>query len=207
MRCTSCGSSCTSSSCGDRRCSCRGRRRRPHRRSAASPRRPVHVEHLLCMSIEGSALVCTGLPCRIRRPPAGTFPAGGNAARGSCSLLRVICMVLKLLVYFCCECCRKRGGTPHFCGLQNDNFWLCVSLNVDGHRTASGQMSGPTCLVGPGRVEQVEAVPFAVEAGAVHGGYFFLPFFLFSRGRVRSRRGASPSSQNKGQGFEPNHLF
>ena len=41
------------------------------------------------------------------------------------------------------------GSTPHFCGLQNDNFWLSGSLNGGEHRTASGQMSGPTCLVAP----------------------------------------------------------
>ena len=86
--------------------------------------------------------------------------------------------MLKLLVYFCCECCRKRGGTPHFCGLQNDNFWLCVSLHGGGRSTASGQMSGPTCLVGPSRGEQAEAIPFAVKAGAVHGGVFISAFFF-----------------------------
>ena len=37
-------------------------------------------------------------------------------------------------------------------------------------------------------------------------GVSFCLFFI-STGRVRSLRGASPSPQNKGEGFEPNHLF
>ena len=84
------------------------------------------------------------------------------------------------MVYFYCECSRKRGGTPHFCGLQNDDFfwWLCVSLHGGGHSIASGQTSGPTCLVGHSRGEQAEAIPFAVKAGAVHGGVFLSAFFL-----------------------------
>ena len=56
----------------------------------------------------------------------------------------------------------------------------CVSLHGGGHSTASGQKNGPTCLVGPSRGEQAEAIPFAVKAGAVHGGVFISAFF--SRG-------------------------
>ena len=116
---------------------------------------------------------------RIRCPPAGTFIADRDATGGgSCSLLGAICIVRKSQVFFCCECCRKRGGIPHFCALQNDNFWLSMSLHGGGHSTASGQTSGPTCLVGPSRGEQAEAIPFAVKAGAVHGGVFISAFFF-----------------------------
>ena len=133
MRCTSCGSSCASSSCGHRRCSCRGRRRRPLQHSlVVLSTLSTSSCSCSCMSIKGSAVVCTGLPLWVRResdaPPAGTFIAGRDATGGgSCSLLGAICIVCKSQVFFCCECCRK-GGNCHFCGLQNDNFWLCVEL-------------------------------------------------------------------------------
>ena len=145
---------------------------------------------------------------RIRRPPAGTFPTSGNTARGpgggSCSLLRVICIILKRQVFFCCECCRKRGVTPHFCGLQDDNFWLSVSLHGGGHSTASGQTSGPTCLVGASRGEQAKAIPFAVKAGAVHGGVFISAFF--SRG-LEAFVGRAQSLKIKGRVSSPTICF
>ena len=53
-----------------------------------------------------------------------------------------------------------------------------MSLHGGGHSIASGQTSGPTCLVGPSRGEQAEAIPFAVKAGAIHGGVFISALFF-----------------------------
>jgi hypothetical protein len=189
MRCTSCGSSCASSSCGhDRRCSCRGRRRRP-------------LQHFLvvlstlstsscscsCMSIKGSAVVCTGLPLWVRRESDAPLPVPSSPGEMPPAAGAVACWEPSA------SCARARSSsaasaagrgataTSVACRMTTSGSALnCVSLHGGGHSTASGQKNGPTCLVGPSRGEQAEAIPFAVKAGAVHGGVFISAFF--SRG-------------------------
>ena len=164
MRCTSCGSSCASSSCGHRRCSCRGRRRRP-------------LQHFLvvlstlstsscscsCMSIKGSAVVCTGLPLWVRRESDAPLPVPSSPGEMPPAAGAVACWEPSA------SCARARSSsaasaagrgataTSVACRMTISGSALnCVSLHGGGHSTASGQKNGPTCLVGPSRGEQAD---------------------------------------------------